>query len=70
MTMTAHPQDRSLKIGLLTGAVALGIVALIAGVFGATHSAGATVVAARLFSFLCVILSPVLLTFGIIVGKR
>jgi uncharacterized membrane protein YtjA (UPF0391 family) len=70
MIMTAHSPDRSLKMGLLTCAIVLAIVSLIAGAFGATHNAGATVVVARLLSFLCVILSPVLLTLGIIIGKR
>ena len=68
--MITHPQDRSLKMGMLICAIAFAVMAVIAGAFGATAHAVTTVAVAKLLCFICVVLCTVLLTFRIVIGKR
>ena len=68
--MITHPQDRSLKMGMLKFAIAFGILAVVAAAVGGTDFAGTAVAIAKLVFFICLVIVPVLLTFAIVVGKR
>ena len=68
--MISHPQDRSLKMGMLICAIAFAVIAVIAGAFGSTANAVMTVAVAKLLCFICLVLCTVLLTFRIVIGKR
>ena len=60
----------SLKIGMLRAATIFAVLGVFAGWLGIVGKAGTAVVIAKLLSFTFVLVFVILLTFGIIVGKR
>ena len=76
--MTAYPPDgrkpadvtASLRMGMLRAATIFAVLGVSAGWLGIVGKAGTAVAIAKLLSFAFVLFFVILLTFGIIVGKR